>query len=434
MSLLIALTLLALGIRAAYVATAVVDNPIRADAAQYVRYGYNLAFHGVYSSAQAPDVLEPDSFRSPGYPLQLAALLALVDNPAAFYRTQLVIQAFLSALVVPIVILLARRTMRESYALAVGLMTALMPHQVTSSGYLLTETLQSFLFAASILGFVTSLARHRISTSVLAGILFGLLYMTNEATLLLAPLLVALVLLGSHTARHPRSRRGLIVLLGSFAVFPVAWQLRGIVSIPAESKNLGSGRAWSAAVEGSYPGFRFGEHSTYGYAYRADSEFRDMQTSAHRFFEVMRSRVADDPTRYLAWYSFQKPLALWKWGFVQGAGDIYIYGVDKSIYESQGWARLTRELIRSLHPFALCLAAFAIIHAAFGIYRKGLASDLIVPAVLSVTIVYWTAVHTVLLALPRYGIALRPEVYLLAAWALVESAPWPRRIIALLRQ
>ncbi len=204
-SLVVALTLLALGIRASYVARVVVENPVRADAAQYLRYGYNLAFHGVYSSAasQGSDAPESDSFRSPGYPLQLAAVLSVVDNAAAFYRTQLAIQAFLSALVVPILILLARRTMREAYALAVGLLIALMPHQVTSSGYLLTETLQSLLFAACLLAFVMSLERHKSATAAVAGILFGLLYLTNEATLLVAPLLVALVWLRGHEAREP---------------------------------------------------------------------------------------------------------------------------------------------------------------------------------------------------------------------------------------
>lgn len=298
---MVALTLLALGIRASYVARVVVENPVRADAAQYLRYGYNLAFHGVYSSAasQGSDAPESDSFRSPGYPLQLAAVLSVVDNAAAFYRTQLAIQAFLSALVVPILILLARRTMREAYALAVGLLIALMPHQVTSSGYLLTETLQSLLFAACLLAFVMSLERHKSATAAVAGILFGLLYLTNEATLLVAPLLVALVWLRGHEAREPGPRRAMIVLLGVFAVFPLAWQIRGAVSIPSGSESLGSGRAWSAAVEGSYPGFRFGEHSSYGYAYLADSEFRGMQESVPRFFGVMKSRVAEDPTRYL---------------------------------------------------------------------------------------------------------------------------------------
>lgn len=405
---MVVLTILALGIRASYVARVVVENPVRADAAQYLRYGYNLAFHGVYSSAasQGSDAPGSDSFRSPGYPLQLAAVFLVVDDAAAFYHTQLAIQAFLSALVVPILILLARRTMREAYALAVGLLIALMPHQVTSSGYLLTATLQSLLLAACLLAFVMSLERNKSATAAVAGIWFGLLYLTNEATLLVAPLLVALVWLRGHQAREPGRRRAMIVLLGVFAVFPLAWQIRGAVSIPSGSEGLGSSRAWSAAVEGSYPGFRFGEHSSYGYAYLADSEFRGMQESVPRFFGVMQSRVAEDPTRYLTWYFALKPLALWKWGIVQGAGDIYIYAVEESIYESLGWARLTRELIRSLHPFALCFAALAIIGAGYRLGRKAVGPDAMVPAVLSVTVLYWTAVHTVLLALPRYGIAI----------------------------
>ena len=75
---------LALHVRIQYVNKTLIDAPIRADARQYVIYGYNLANHGTFSKEFPSDNPCPDSFRSPGYPL-LIALALILGGDQGFY-------------------------------------------------------------------------------------------------------------------------------------------------------------------------------------------------------------------------------------------------------------------------------------------------------------------------------------------------------------
>ena len=76
--------ILALGawFRIVAIENTVVDHPIRADATEYYLSAYNLVFHGVYTKSRArlddPKAeLAPDSYRSPGLPLVIAAFMPL---------------------------------------------------------------------------------------------------------------------------------------------------------------------------------------------------------------------------------------------------------------------------------------------------------------------------------------------------------------------
>lgn len=66
---------MALVIRVQYVRHTSIYQPIRADARQYVLYGYNLAHHGTFSREFPASAPSPDSFRLPGYPLVIALSL-----------------------------------------------------------------------------------------------------------------------------------------------------------------------------------------------------------------------------------------------------------------------------------------------------------------------------------------------------------------------
>jgi hypothetical protein len=76
----------ALFIRLQYIERTVIDTPIRADARQYVIYGYNLAHHGVFSK-ELSKTPTSDSLRSPGYPL-LIALSFWLGSEKGYYLLQ----------------------------------------------------------------------------------------------------------------------------------------------------------------------------------------------------------------------------------------------------------------------------------------------------------------------------------------------------------
>jgi hypothetical protein len=66
--------LVGLFIRIQYIETTIIPNPIVADAKQYVTYGHNIFSHGIYSKELSNNP-RPDSFRSPGYPIIIAAAM-----------------------------------------------------------------------------------------------------------------------------------------------------------------------------------------------------------------------------------------------------------------------------------------------------------------------------------------------------------------------
>src|SRR3954464_138262 len=99
----------ALLLRWYYVVTALVDNPIRGDAAQYYSYAWNLLNHHVFSMAKpGAELVVPDSYRAPGYPLLLAGWMALVDDFDLWVGAVVLTQCILGALTAGMTMLLAR--------------------------------------------------------------------------------------------------------------------------------------------------------------------------------------------------------------------------------------------------------------------------------------------------------------------------------------
>ena len=104
-------------------------------------------------------------------------------------------------------------------------------------------------------------------------------------------------------------------------------------------------------------------------------------------------------------------------------GDIYVYPVETSLYFDSALARASRWISWQLHPLVLLLGATGIALAAFSLRRRP-DVDLLVPALLAGLAVYYTALFTVFTPWPRYGIPLRPELYVLATWSGVRL--WQR--------
>ncbi|HET7063830.1 MAG TPA: hypothetical protein VFI49_06095, partial [Rudaea sp.] len=90
---------IALFLRWYYVVTAMVVNPMRGDAVQYYSYAWNLLNHHVFSMANpGAGLVPPDSYRAPGYPLLLAAWMALVDDFDLWFAVVVLTQCVLGAL------------------------------------------------------------------------------------------------------------------------------------------------------------------------------------------------------------------------------------------------------------------------------------------------------------------------------------------------
>ena len=84
--LVVVIILVAGGLRTAYNhKTSPYPPAVRADALEYATYGFNLYEHRTFSAQKNVEVPEPDSWRSPGFPLLIAAGLWSVGESAAYF-------------------------------------------------------------------------------------------------------------------------------------------------------------------------------------------------------------------------------------------------------------------------------------------------------------------------------------------------------------
>lgn len=390
-----AIALLAFGVREWYVLAAVPVAPLSGDVSEYLRYAYNLVHHGVFSHTFDNPV--PDDFRGPGYPLLLAALLdPSMGTDAASLTPWLAriaqAQVVLGTLTVALVIALARQWLPRGAALAAGLLIALWPHHVVATGVALSEVLFGFLLVLALLCAVLP----RLPAWI-AGVAFGLAYLTNPLVALF-PFLLA------------RSRVGVVILLVSLAPV-IGWSVRSHSLPPSPS------RAVMNVVQGSWPDFHesnrwrnFLLHAREQNA-RIAAEVDAAVIDPRAGMESVAKRLASDPLHYANWYAIQKPLALWAWDIQLGDGGIYFLRTQHSPYD--GPLGVTSTLLLIANPILTVL----LLLSSLWLWRNPVA----------LMVLYLTAIHVVFQAEPRYAIAYRPleaivvVMGVLLAWQAVQA-------------
>lgn len=417
---------LSLLLRIGYIRNTVVDVPVRADAKQYVAYGYNLARFGIFSKAYPPESPIPDSFRSPGYPL-LIAVSFLFAGATNFYSLMLYIQAVLSALTVLLTYLIGRKFLPFKWAVTGAVLVALCPHQVSIAGYLLTETFFGFLLHLGILCFLIAIDRRSYTWFFVAAIFWGGAYLTNETALLLPFVFLMILVFFKGFSRNKIDKKSffpkLILFLIVFLLTPAIWALRNAVSLPQDAPKA-SGRAVSTMSHGAYPDFVYKTPQFKYFPYREDPMQPDFGSSLKNFGKILWKRVKMRPWKYFKWYLFEKPYYLWSWNILQGQGDIYIYPVKISFYHLSKLADFTRNIMKILHVPAIILAfaSFPLIVIKSRYSEKSPQIGYF-PFILGVGI-YYTLLYMVFAPWPRYSVPLRPELYLCALWTLYECYHW----------
>jgi len=183
------LVLASVVIREAYLLDTEVKAPVRADAVKYVRIAHNVVHRGIYS--ELPQATAHSAWIAPGYPLLLATIYAATDGPVDFYSTTLHLQAFLGALTVGCLYLLARLFMGRGPSIAAGVLAAALPHSITFSGYLLTETWFTFLLVLALLLLGLSLREARLGVAFWAAIPSLALAAATRPVVLMLPVVIA---------------------------------------------------------------------------------------------------------------------------------------------------------------------------------------------------------------------------------------------------
>ncbi len=420
--LLLVLTATALLLRVAYLQQTKIDRPIRADARQYYHYGWNLWRHRTFSPTSPEEHPVPDSNRSPGYPLLIAAAL-WIGGEQNYYEIVRYAQAVIGALMVPATFLLGRTFLPRWAALAAAALVALSPHLVSMCSYLLTETLFGLLLLTCFLVLGVGIRRKSVAILGGAGICFGGAYLVNQTAGMLPIIFAGALALGGRFAEDRRRyppMRGLALFLIVFSVFPAAWMVRDYAVLQPDARR-GSDRLLKTMSHGTYPGFVFKDPKWRYFPYRDDPEQPKFGESMDDFARVFWPRFRERPGRYLRWYLLEKPYVLWTWNILQGQGDVYVYPVHYSLYDRNALAGLTHGAMKRAHAVVLVFTLLAFIAYLWQGWtsRRGTHHRVEAPGLLLLTLAAYSIFYAIVAPWPRYAVPLRPQLYLCAVWGLV---------------
>ncbi len=396
----------------------IVELPIRADAAHYFWYAYNLHRHGTYShqppvSEGAETAPVPDSLRAPGYPLLISLLMD--DPPTQGTLVEVIwLQAILGIALIGLVFLFARALMPPAWALLAAFLTAISPHLVNAGVYLLTETLYSLMLVLMLLSLALAASRQRLRWFALAGAALGLATLVRPTTLYFPLLLIALCIW--QWGLREGGRRGVLFLVG-FVIVYGAWPARNLVQF---------GHAGDPQLQinmlhhGMYPNFMFDQRpESYGFPYRLDPRGGEIGASVDAVRLEIARRFQEETAEHVKWYLFGKPRALWSWSIVQGMGDAFVYPVTQSPYFSSPIFAATHHASRLLHtPLVLIAAVFSFLVWIPAVMRSMSFRSVFLLRSVALILMYVTLLHMAGAPFPRYAVPFRPELYLAACGML----------------
>lgn len=400
--------LIALALRLSYVNSAIIDIPLRADAAKYFRLAVNSVYHSAYSLAD----IEPYSastYITPGYPLFLAVFVLVSNSIHDFYTLTLNSQALLGACSAAIVFALGLELGGLGVALMAGLLFAISPHHVIASGYVLTECLFTFLLLLSVLLCLRAVQKDVLTLFWIAGVAIAVASLVRPVLLLFPLLLFPILWKRMGRKSWPR----LISLIFGMALALAPWQIWKTMN-PVEGE---PSQVMGTLIVGSYPDLIYKTPALRGYPYREDRTFDGKDPSSS--IGIILQRAKSEPAKYLYWYAFGKPQTFWENSTTEGAGGPFIYKVDSSIYDRLSFAIATLSFMMATHFLWVSLAAVTCCYGLRHLFRsryKDAAS--LVLHTSSLLLVYFTLIHSVLLPLPRYAYPVYPFVYLLAAFGV----------------
>ena len=392
--------------------------PLRADARDYYMYAYNLRHKQTYSRdiTSLTDVkhpVTPDAIRSPGYPLFLSIF---VDGPPDSRTIAKIVftQMLLSNLVLVLAFCCYKSFLTDYWAIAALLLTALSPHLIAANSYLLTETLFCLLLVLS--GWLLSLffIRPSLFLAAVSGLILGIATLIKPG-LQYFPLVLAVILVV-----HYGRRKGLYffgVLLLGYIVILSPWIIRNFKVLHSISDDT---LKINFLHHGMYPEFKYnGLDKSYGFPYRFDPRSGEISKSTASVLNEIVRRFRHEPAQHIKWYLIEKPVVFWSWNVIQGLGDVFIYPIHRTPYQSNLFFRWTHRLMRYLHwPLALLCAVGSLMVWLPRLNHIYSEKTLYAARFVSALLLYFTAIHVIGAPFPRYSIPLRPFFYGMAIFCL----------------
>ena len=415
------LFLVAIFLRLAYQQSAIVNNPIRADAREYYYTAYNLYHHGVYSIERGADdnaAPRPTWRRTPGYPLFLYPFFLFSKTPHEFIINVSLAQAVLGALTCILIYILGVSLISPFWAFVAGLMTAASPHLIAMDDFLLAESLFTFIMVLATLTMVVALKKNSWNLSLLSGAIFCFSSLVRAISGLLGPLLALVFLsraIGAPNRKNAYFCVGPLLFIAGLALvyLPYAHFRQ---SIMAQAAYVTNESAWRHIVLGA--DVNLANFIPSKYVPEIKQETEKMINDKSYGWAKLRERVADDPWSFIRWYGGGKLLFMWQWDNFY-IGDVYQYPMINKGFHQGNWLSWIHHTMRRLHWPALWLALAGTVVYFIKWLRNRLPDThklLLAPILI---FLYFAIILTILTPLPRYAIPIRPFVYLIGCYPLM---------------
>lgn len=134
------------------------------------------------------------------------------------------------------------------------------------------------------------------------------------------------------------------------------------------------------------------------------------------------NKFQQQPLEYLKWYLIDKPIMFFSWNIIAGMGDIFVFHIAYSPYQSISLYYESHQVMHYLHGPLMLIGCFTILFLWLPIAKKNLNEEaLLVARVLSLIIFYFIAIHIAVNPLPRYSIPIRPLMYAFALLGILIS-------------
>ena len=224
--------------------------------------------------------------------------------------------------------------------------------------------------------------------------------------------LVALPLLWFISTDRGKNKHAVIGTVVGFLLLIAPWELRNTLNL-TDDAGTQADHAVVSLHNGSYPGLMVeGIPESQGYPHQFDPNYNDYDTFPKVLDKLWRNTKAD-PLKYVSWYLLGKPRMMFTWGMVSGQGDIFIYPANQSPYYQRDFFNNMHTVLMYAHG-PMMLVGLLMVPLCWAPRMIGVlgAGPTTVLRLASIPVLYLVALHMLTTPLPRYGIPLRPLIYL----------------------
>ena len=194
------------------------ENIPVADAAEFDLLGLNVLKYGEY--AFQPGI--PTAQRTPIYPLFLSGIYFLFGHS---YLAVRIMQSIIGSLTCIVIYLIGKKTVNKNVGFIAATISIFYPFFIYYTGYLLVETLFTFLLAVAVYWLITSIEKPDWKNLTLSGVFMGLAALCKPTAFAFIPFSVLgfLVILG---IRKVSTYRNIGIFLLFFTITLSPWVIR----------------------------------------------------------------------------------------------------------------------------------------------------------------------------------------------------------------